>query len=77
MHLRPESCPRNHENRSDIYEDYSDLTAAAIAAALSLPFAGAALADTPAIDKTDTVMLAANTMDDAGDAASDTGSPPR
>ena len=49
------------------------LTAAAIAAALSLPFAGAALADTtPAIDKTDTVMLAANTMDDAGDAASDT-----
>ena len=42
------------------------LTAAAIAAALSLPFAGAALADTPAIDKTDTVMLAANTMDDAG-----------
>ncbi|EHY76522.1 BON domain-containing protein [Pseudomonas kunmingensis] len=49
------------------------LTAAAIAAALSLPFAGAALADnTPAIDKTDTVMLAANTMDDAGDAVSDT-----
>ncbi|MCQ4303696.1 BON domain-containing protein [Stutzerimonas sp. KH-1] len=49
------------------------LTATAIAAALSLPFAGAALADTtPAIDKTDTVMLAANTMDDAGDAASDT-----
>jgi len=49
------------------------LTAAAIAAALSLPFAGAALADTPpAIDKNDTVMLAANTMDDAGDAASDT-----
>ena len=49
------------------------LTAAAIAAALSLPFAGAALADTtPAIDQTDTVMLAANTMDDAGDAASDT-----
>ena len=48
------------------------LTAAAIAAALSLPFAGAALSDTPAIDKTDTVMLAANTMDDAGDAASDT-----
>ncbi|MBU2014789.1 MAG: BON domain-containing protein [Gammaproteobacteria bacterium] len=49
------------------------LTAAAIAAALSLPFAGAALADTtPAIDMTDTVMLAANTMDDAGDAASDT-----
>ncbi|WP_312918053.1 BON domain-containing protein [Stutzerimonas kunmingensis] len=49
------------------------LTAAAIAAALSLPFAGAALADTtPAIDKNDTAMLAANTMDDAGDAASDT-----
>ncbi|MCQ4255676.1 BON domain-containing protein [Stutzerimonas stutzeri] len=49
------------------------LTAAAISAALSLPFAGAALADnTPAIDKTDTVMLAANTMDDAGDAVSDT-----
>lgn len=49
------------------------LTAAAIAAALSLPFAGAALADTtPAIDKTDTVMLAANTMDDASDTASDT-----
>lgn len=49
------------------------LTAAAIAAALSLPFAGTALADTtPAIDKADTVMLAANTMDDAGDAASDT-----
>ncbi|WP_313055011.1 BON domain-containing protein [Pseudomonas lopnurensis] len=50
------------------------LTAAAITAALALPFAGAALADTtPAIDKADSVMLAANdTMGDAGDAASDT-----
>ncbi len=49
------------------------LTATAIAAALSLPLAGAALADnTPAIDDTSTVMLAANTVDNATDAASDT-----
>merc|ERR1712146_72046 len=49
------------------------LTATAIAAALSLPLAGAALADnTPAIDDTSAVMLAANTVDNATDAASDT-----
>jgi len=50
------------------------LTAATIAAALSLPLAGAALADsTPAIDQSDRVMLAANdTMEKTGDAASDT-----
>ncbi|MGK9065575.1 BON domain-containing protein [Stutzerimonas chloritidismutans] len=52
----------------------NSLTAVAVAAALSLPFAGAALADeAPAWDKTDTVMLAANDkMDQAADATSDT-----
>ena len=52
----------------------NSLTAAAVAAALSLPMAGAAFADTtPALDKADTVMLAANeTMKEAGDATSDT-----
>ncbi|EWC40697.1 BON domain-containing protein [Pseudomonas stutzeri] len=50
------------------------LTATAIVAALSMPLAGAALADnTSAIDNTEAVMLATNdTMDDASDAASDT-----
>ncbi len=50
------------------------LTATAIAAALSLPLAGTVLADTsPAIDEASNVMLAANdTMNDAGDAVSDT-----
>jgi len=49
------------------------LTATAIAAALSLPLAGAALVDnTPAIDDTSAVMLATNTVDNATDAASDT-----
>ncbi|MCG6540621.1 BON domain-containing protein [Pseudomonas sp. KSR10] len=52
----------------------NSLTAAAVAAALSLPMAGAAFADiTPALDKADTVMLATNdTMKEAGDATSDT-----
>lgn len=52
----------------------NSLTAAAAAVALSLPMAGAAFADTtPALDKADTVMLAANdTMEEAGDATSDT-----
>ncbi len=50
------------------------LTAAAVAAVLSLPVAGAAFADTtPAWDTSDNVMLAANdTMDKAADATSDT-----
>lgn len=52
----------------------NSFTAAAVAAALSLPMAGAAFADaTPALDNADTVMLATNeTMEDAGDATSDT-----
>ncbi|AHL74424.1 osmY [Stutzerimonas stutzeri] len=52
----------------------NSLTAAAAAVALSLPMAGAAFADTtPALDKANTVMLAANdTMEEAGDATSDT-----
>jgi hyperosmotically inducible protein len=52
----------------------NSFTAAAVAAALSLPMAGAAFADTtPALDNADTVMLATNeTMKDAGDATSDT-----
>src|SRR5690606_41337141 len=50
------------------------LTATAIAAALSLPMAGAAFADVnPAVQKTDTLMLAANdNVEKAGDAVSDT-----
>ncbi|MCQ4313056.1 BON domain-containing protein [Stutzerimonas sp. VN223-3] len=52
----------------------NSLTAAAAVAALSLPMTGVAFADTtPALDNTDTVMLATNdTMDKAGDAVSDT-----
>ncbi|EIK53062.1 osmY-related protein [Stutzerimonas stutzeri TS44] len=50
------------------------LTAAAVTAALSLPLAGVAMADsTPAIEKADTVMLATNeNVEQAKDAASDT-----
>lgn len=57
-----------------MYMIHNSLTAAAVAAALSLPLAGAAYADTtPALDKADTVMLATNdTMQEAGDATSDT-----
>ena len=50
------------------------LTATAIAAALSLPMAGVAFADLkPALQKSDTLMLATNDrMEKAGDAVSDT-----
>jgi len=52
----------------------NSLTAAVIASALTLPMASAAFADeASAVATKDTVMLAANdTMNDAGDAASDT-----
>ncbi|KRW56313.1 BON domain-containing protein [Stutzerimonas nitrititolerans] len=52
----------------------NSLTAAVIATAMTLPMAGVAFAeDTSALATKDTVMLAANdTMDDAGEAASDT-----
>lgn len=52
----------------------NSLTAAAVTAALSLPLASAALADnTPAIEKTEAVMLATNeNVEQAKDAVSDT-----
>jgi len=52
----------------------NSLTAAVIASALTLPMASAAFADeASAVATKNTVMLAANdTMNDAGDAASDT-----
>ena len=52
----------------------NSLTAAAIATALTLPLAGMAFADdTGALKSSEAVMLAANdTMDKAGDTASDT-----
>ena len=52
----------------------NSLTAAAIATALTLPMAGMAFADdTGALKNSEAVMLAANdTMDKAGDTASDT-----
>lgn len=52
----------------------NSLTAVAAAAALSLPMAGVAFADTaPVLDDANTVMLATNdTMKEAGDATSDT-----
>lgn len=52
----------------------NSLTAAVIATAMTLPIAGVAFAeDASALATQDAVMLAANdTMDDAGEAASDT-----
>lgn len=52
----------------------NSLTAAAIATALTLPMAGIAFADeAAALKNSEAVMLAANdTMDEAGDTASDT-----
>jgi len=52
----------------------TSLSAAAVVAAFSLPLAGVAMADsTPAIEKTEAVMLAANeNVEEAKDAASDT-----
>ncbi|MCW3150671.1 BON domain-containing protein [Stutzerimonas stutzeri] len=52
----------------------NSLTAAAVTAALSLPLASVALADnTPAIEKTEAVMLATNeNVEQAKDAVSDT-----
>ncbi|MBA1275271.1 BON domain-containing protein [Stutzerimonas azotifigens] len=51
----------------------TSVAAAVVTAALSVPFAGAALADsTPALGQSDTLMLAANEAKNAGDAVSDT-----